>query len=171
MNLGEAHHQERRFVELIIATLFLSLIHSMTISNRFLKLPCADVRQAGENTFEGGGHSLFLGGAALVKALREENPEAFEVLASHNIPLFYHHDGWDYRAHQRVIELDARGNVASATLPQHLQVDIDLPQDPLDDYYSALRSGGKPAQRSIYRDPCAGTLNSSRLDGKGRASN
>lgn len=90
-----------------------------------------------ENTVEGG-RSLFLDGAAVAKALREEDPEAFNLLASHDIPFFYRHDGWDYRAHQRVIELDARGNVAGVTLSQHLQDDIDLPQDLLDDYYPAL---------------------------------
>ncbi len=90
-----------------------------------------------ENTVEGG-RSLFLDGAAVAEALREEDPAAFDLLASHDIPFFYRHDGWDYRAHQRVIELDARGNVAGVTLSQHLQDDIDLPQDLLDDYYPAL---------------------------------
>jgi len=90
-----------------------------------------------ENTVEGG-RSLFLDGAAVAAALREEDPEAFNLLASHDIPFFYRHDGWDYRAHQRVIELDARGNVAGVTVSQHLQDDIDLPQDLLDDYYPAL---------------------------------
>lgn len=90
-----------------------------------------------ENTVDGG-RSLFLDGAAVATALRSEDPEAFNLLASHDIPFFYRHDGWDYRAHQRVIELDARGNVAGVTLSQHLQDDIDLPQDLLDDYYPAL---------------------------------
>jgi gamma-butyrobetaine dioxygenase len=90
-----------------------------------------------ENTVEGG-LSLFLDGAAVAAALREEDPDAFAMLASHDIPFFYRHDGWDYRAHQRVIELDARGDVAGVTLSQHLQDDIDLPQDLLDDYYPAL---------------------------------
>lgn len=90
-----------------------------------------------ENTVDGG-RSLFLDGAAVAKALREEDPEAFNLLASHDIPFFYRHDGWDYRAHQRVIELDARGNVAGVTISQHLQDDIDLPQELLDAYYPAL---------------------------------
>lgn len=90
-----------------------------------------------ENTVDGG-RSLFLDGAAVAEALREEDPAAFDMLSSHDIPFFYRHDGWDYRAHQRVIELDARGNVAGVTLSQHLQDDIDLPQELLDDYYPAL---------------------------------
>jgi gamma-butyrobetaine dioxygenase len=47
-----------------------------------------------ENTVEGG-RSLFLDGAAVAEALREEDPAAFDLLASHDIPFFYRHDGWD----------------------------------------------------------------------------
>lgn len=90
-----------------------------------------------ENTVEGG-RSLFLDGAAAAAALRIEEPDAFHLLSSHDIPFFYRHDGWDYRAHHRVIELDPRGDVAGVTLSQHLQDDIDLSQDLLDDYYPAL---------------------------------
>jgi gamma-butyrobetaine dioxygenase len=85
-----------------------------------------------------GGRSLFLDGAAVAEALREEDPAAFELLATHAIPFFYRHDGWDYRAHQKVIELDARGNVSGVTISQHLQEDMDLPQAVLDVYYPAF---------------------------------
>ena len=85
-----------------------------------------------------GGQSLFLDGASVAEALRREDPEAFDLLASHRIPFFYRHDGWDYRAHQRVIELNARGDVTGVTISQHLQDDLDLPQDLLDRYYPAL---------------------------------
>lgn len=89
------------------------------------------------NTVEGG-RSLFLDGAAVAEALRDEDREAFDLLATHSIPFFYRHDGWDYRARQRVIELDARGNVSGVTISQHLQEDMDLPQDVLDAYYPAF---------------------------------
>ncbi|WP_422027507.1 TauD/TfdA family dioxygenase [Roseovarius sp.] len=89
------------------------------------------------NTVEGG-YSLFLDGAAVASALREEDPEAFELLSTHKIPFFYRHDGWDYRAWQKVIELDARGNVSGVTISQHLQEDMDLPQEVLDAYYPAF---------------------------------
>ncbi len=90
-----------------------------------------------ENTVEGG-LSLFLDGAAVAEALREEDPEAFNLLATHDIPFFYRHDTLDYRAHQRVIETDQHGNVTGVTISQHLQDTIDLPQDLLDDYYPAF---------------------------------
>lgn len=89
------------------------------------------------NTVEGG-YSLFLDGAAAAEALREQDPAAFELLAHHEIPFFRRHDGWDYRAHQRVIELDRDGQVSGLTISQHLQDAIDLPQDLLDDYYPAF---------------------------------
>ena len=90
-----------------------------------------------ENTVEGG-LSLFLDGAAVAEALREEDPEAFSLLSSHYIPFFYRHDNWDYRAHQRVIETDLDGNVTGVTISQHLQDNMDLPQDLLDRYYPAF---------------------------------
>ncbi|MEI4232101.1 TauD/TfdA family dioxygenase [Roseovarius sp. D22-M7] len=90
-----------------------------------------------ENTVEGG-RSLFLDGAAVAMALKAEDPEAFDLLAGHDIPFFYRHDNWDYRAHQRVIETDVDGNVTGLTMSQHLQDYIDLPQPLLDRYYPAL---------------------------------
>lgn len=85
-----------------------------------------------------GGYSLFLDGAAAAEALREQDPAAFELLAKHEIPFFRRHERWDYRAHQRVIELDRDGQVSGVTLSQHLQDAMDLPQALLDDYYPAF---------------------------------
>lgn len=90
-----------------------------------------------ENSVEGG-YSLFLDGTAAAEALREQNPAAFELLAYHDVPFFRRHEGWDYRAHQRVIELDGDGQVSGLTISQHLQDAMDLPQAVLDDYYPAF---------------------------------
>ncbi len=90
-----------------------------------------------ENSVEGG-LSLFLDGAAVAEALREEDPEAFRLLADNKIPFFYRHDNWDYRAHQRVIETDPDGRVTGVTISQHLQDTMDLPQELLDSYYPAF---------------------------------
>ncbi|MEM1363101.1 MAG: TauD/TfdA family dioxygenase [Pseudomonadota bacterium] len=89
------------------------------------------------NTVDGG-MSLFADGAAVAAALRAENPDFFRLLTDHAIPFFYRHDLMDYRAHQRVIELDARVDVSGVTVSQHLMDDIDLPQDLLDSYFPAL---------------------------------
>ena len=90
-----------------------------------------------ENTVDGG-LSLFLDGAAVAEAFREEDPEAFRLLAEYKIPFFYRHDNRDYRAHQRVIETDPDGRVTGVTISQHLQDAMDLPQDLLDSYYPAF---------------------------------
>ena len=85
-----------------------------------------------------GGRSLFVDGASVAEALRVERPEDFDLLANHEIPFFRRHKNWDYRSHQRVIELDHAGNVSGLTVSQHLQDTLDLPQDILDVYYPAL---------------------------------
>lgn len=85
-----------------------------------------------------GGRSLFIDGVAVAEALRGEDPAAFALLATHDVPFSYRHDGHDFRAHQRVIELDHRGAVEGVTVSQHLQDPMDLPQALLDDFYPAL---------------------------------
>jgi len=90
-----------------------------------------------ENTVDGGA-SLFLDGVAVAKALKGEDPAAFDLLTAHKIPFFYRHDSIDYRSHQRVIETDQDGNVTGVTISQHLQDNLDLPQEVLDDYYPAF---------------------------------
>ncbi|MEL6607976.1 MAG: TauD/TfdA family dioxygenase [Pseudomonadota bacterium] len=90
-----------------------------------------------ENTVEGGA-SLFLDGIAVANALKAEDPDAFDLLATHKIPFFYRHDTIDYQSHQRVIETDQNGNVTGVTISQHLQDTLDLPQELLDTYYPAF---------------------------------
>lgn len=90
-----------------------------------------------ENTVDGGA-SLFVDGLAVAMALKEEDPAAFDLLASHEIPFFYRHDTVDYLSHQRVIETDQEGNVTGVTISQHLQDNMDLPQELLDTYYPAF---------------------------------
>lgn len=89
------------------------------------------------NTVEGG-RTIFVDGAAVADAMRAEDPEGFDLLADHAIPFYRRHDGWDYRSHQRVIEVDGSGAVSGVTVSQHLQDAIDLPQKLLDRYYPAL---------------------------------
>ena len=88
------------------------------------------------NTVEGG-MSLFVDGAAVAEALREEDPGAFGLLSGYEVPFFRRHGGWDYRSHQKVIELDHSGTVSGVTVSQHLQDVVDLPQRLLDEWYPA----------------------------------
>lgn len=89
------------------------------------------------NSVEGGA-SLFVDGVAVAEALRAEAPDAFDLLTTHSIPFYRRHDGWDYRARQRVIELDPGGAVSGITVSQHLADAFDLPQAVLDRYYPAF---------------------------------
>ncbi len=84
-----------------------------------------------------GGFSLILDGAAAAEAFRKENPADFDLLATYEIPFFRQQDEWDYRAHQRVIELDRDGSVSGLTISRHIYDVMDLPQNLLDRYYPA----------------------------------
>ncbi|MEM7068415.1 MAG: TauD/TfdA family dioxygenase [Pseudomonadota bacterium] len=90
-----------------------------------------------ENTVDGG-YSLFLDGAAVAEDFKETHPEAFKLLSKHTIPFYYDHDEFDWRAHQRVIELDQYGAVSGVTVSQHMADVFNLPQKLLDDYYPAF---------------------------------
>lgn len=86
-----------------------------------------------------GGESLFVDGVAVAEQLRRDHPDDFALLSQTDIPFFYQHDGFDLRARQRVIELDAEGAVAGITVSGHMQDTLDLDQHALDRFYPALR--------------------------------
>ena len=85
-----------------------------------------------------GGDSLFLDGAAVAEDFRENHPEDFALLSEIDVPFFYEHDEFDWRAYQRVIELDRNGNVSGVTVSQHMADVFDLDQRELDSYYPAF---------------------------------
>jgi gamma-butyrobetaine dioxygenase len=97
-----------------------------------------------------GGDSLFLDGMAAANDLREENPEDFRLLAETEIPYYCEHDTYDVRSRQRVIELDAHGQVNGVTISQHMADVFDLPQESLDRYYPAFRRFGRLLQSPKY---------------------
>jgi len=85
-----------------------------------------------------GGDSLFLDGAAVAEDFRKTDPNGFALLAETKIPFYYDHDAFDWRARQRVIELDTTGAVSGVTVSRHMADVLDLPQKDLDAYYPAL---------------------------------
>jgi gamma-butyrobetaine dioxygenase len=85
-----------------------------------------------------GGESLFVDGVAVAETFRETHPEAFDLLSSIDIPFFYHHETFDLRSRQRIIELDDDGAVSGITLSGHMQDVFDLDQRFLDRFYPAL---------------------------------
>ncbi|MBN3561998.1 TauD/TfdA family dioxygenase [Aliamphritea spongicola] len=85
-----------------------------------------------------GGESLFLDGVAAATTFREQYPEDFRLLSEKRIPFYYDHEDFDWRAYQRVIELDDHGEISGVTVSQHMADAFDLPQEELDDYYPAF---------------------------------
>lgn len=97
-----------------------------------------------------GGESLFLDGVAAANDLRASDPEAFRLLSETAIPFYCEHDDYDVRSRQRVIELDAHGEVAGVTVSQHMADVFDLPQHFLDAYYPAFCKFGRMLQDPRY---------------------
>ncbi len=93
-----------------------------------------------------GGRNLFLDGVAVAEAFRAAHPEEFRLLAETEVPYYCEHDHYDMRSRQRVIELDAAGNVTGVTISQHMFDISDLPQEQLDSYYPAFVRFGKMLQ-------------------------
>ncbi len=101
------------------------------------------------NSVEGGAN-LFLDGVAVANDFRELYPEDFRLLAETEVPFYCEHDTYDVRSRQRVIELDAHGEVSGVTISQHMADVFDLPQDVLDRYYPAFCRFGRMLQSDKY---------------------
>ena len=101
------------------------------------------------NSVEGGAN-LFLDGVAVANDFRELYPDEFKLLAETEVPFYCEHDTYDVRSRQRVIELDAHGEVSGVTISQHMADVFDLPQDVLDRYYPAFCRFGRMLQSDKY---------------------
>jgi gamma-butyrobetaine dioxygenase len=101
------------------------------------------------NTVEGG-RNLFGDGVAAANDFRLIDPEGFRLLSTIDVPFFCEHDHYDMRSRQRVIELDAHGEVSGLTISQHMLDLLDLDQELLDDYYPAFCRFGRLLQSERY---------------------
>ncbi|MEM1265001.1 MAG: TauD/TfdA family dioxygenase [Pseudomonadota bacterium] len=97
-----------------------------------------------------GGLSLFADGTAVANDLRSADPAAFRLLSETDVPYYKEHDDIDMRARQRVIELDASGEVSGVTISQHMADLFDMPQRDLDAYYPAFVRFGRMLQEDTY---------------------
>lgn len=97
-----------------------------------------------------GGRNLFGDGVAVANDFRSRDPEGFKLLSEIDIPFYCEHDSYDMRSRQRVIELDAHGEVSGLTISQHMLDLIDLPQQLLDTYYPAFCRFGRMLQEEKY---------------------
>jgi len=97
-----------------------------------------------------GGNSLFADGLAVAEDFRILYPEDFKLLVDTDVPYFCEHDTFDMRARQRVIELDAHGNISGVTISQHHADVFDMPQTDLDRYYPAFCRFGQMMRDEKY---------------------
>jgi gamma-butyrobetaine dioxygenase len=102
-----------------------------------------------ENSAQGG-HSIFADGISVAESLRNNNPEAFELLASVRIPYRFHDADYDLRQHKTVIVLDEdeEGAVSEVNFNPGIASIFQLGAELTRPYYTAYREF-----MSTVRDP------------------
>jgi gamma-butyrobetaine dioxygenase len=91
------------------------------------------------NDAQGGG-SVFADGFAMAQLLRDNDPQAFSMLASTSIPCRFFDRECDIRIREPVIRLDQAGTIQEIRYNSHLVDLIDLPMDTVDAWYQAYRT-------------------------------
>ena len=87
-----------------------------------------------------GGESVYVDGFAVAQSLREEEPEAFELLASVPIQHNRRHTGEiDMRSHAPLIRLDGNGKLSGIRYFDRAAAPLDVPADQMTRMYAALR--------------------------------
>lgn len=99
------------------------------------------------NDAQGGG-SVFADGFAMAQALRDNDPQAFDMLARTLVPCRFFDRTCDIRIHKPVITLDHAGAIQEIRFNAHLVDLIDLPLETVDAWYRAYR-----AYMRLTRDP------------------
>jgi len=87
-----------------------------------------------------GGDSIVVDGFRVAEALREEDPEAFAVLASRPIDFRFHDEACDIRAQAPTIELDPNGRVGAVRFNNWLRAAPAAPAADVEPIYRALVS-------------------------------
>ena len=90
------------------------------------------------NSAKGGG-SLFCDGFAVADDLRRTDPDAFDLLATTEIPLRFHDNSVDIRRHDTVIRTDRAGSLQEIRFNAHIAGIFDMMPDGLAWYYAAYR--------------------------------
>jgi trimethyllysine dioxygenase len=84
-----------------------------------------------------GGDSILVDGFAAAEALRADNPDAFGLLSTVEVPAHYVEHGVELRARRPTIRLDANGAVEQVTFNNYDRSAFLLPPDQLRDWYAA----------------------------------
>ena len=93
-----------------------------------------------EASADGGGASILVDGFAIASRLREQDPEAFELLSRVSLPHRRYIAGVaDLRAETPVIALDAKGEVTAFRCNERTLAPFDLPGDLVEPVYRALQ--------------------------------
>ena len=86
-----------------------------------------------------GGNSVVVDGFAVAEALREEDSEAFELMARVPIGFRFEDANSDYRTSSSAIVLDAQGSVCEFRFNPFLTAPFTVPTDEMDALYKAFR--------------------------------
>lgn len=107
-----------------------------------------------ENTCQDG-FSTMADGFAVAEAIRTEDPDAFDALATLSWNQSNRHPDYDYRQCRPVIRLDDEGRVVEIRLADFLRAEPDMPDTEVERAYRALRLFMMMAQsdRFICRYP------------------
>ncbi|MGR3627131.1 MAG: TauD/TfdA family dioxygenase [Limimaricola sp.] len=90
------------------------------------------------NEAEGGG-SVFCDGVAVAEDLAREDPAAFELLATVDIPFRFHDGDTDIRSRKTVIRRGREGEIEEICFNAHLADILDIDPAIMPDYYAAYR--------------------------------
>lgn len=91
------------------------------------------------NEAEGGG-SLFADGFAIAEDLRQEDPEAFDLLRTIAVPFRFHDSEVDIRVRHPVIDVDAEGALVEIRYNAHIAGIFDMDASVMPAYYRAYRA-------------------------------
>jgi len=96
-----------------------------------------------------GGESLLCDGFAAAEHLREDDPEAFELLSTQAVTFRYIEGGLaDLEAHVPLIEIDTRGEITGVRYNSRSVQAFRMPTSIIADYYRAYRVFGRALQDS-----------------------
>ncbi len=86
-----------------------------------------------------GGGSTFCDGAAVAEDLRAQNPEAFEVLSTVEVPFRFYDSVTDIRSRKTMIVLDDDGAVSEVCFNAHIADVLDIDPEAMVAFYRAYR--------------------------------
>ena len=94
-----------------------------------------------------GGESTLVDGWKVLADLREQNPEAFDVLCRVPVTFQLFSEDEDTLATSPIVQLDTAGNVRLFRFSNQLALPLNAPFDDVGDFYEAYRTSGSDARQ------------------------